>query len=281
MFQRNRWRKSRNPVIQFIKSREMIAIILVGLIVLFALLLAYDNAWNHPISETGRYSALAGGNENTESRQANREQRTERRQRSSRGDRFAKSGVQVGDQVPGILLNKIEDDEQINLSNAWQDKPALLLTCSLTCPVARRKDAELTKIVKQYGDKINVVYIYTIEAHPSEDPSPYKGKVWVTRQNEKKGILHRQPKSLEQRQALARQFTELSKSGVKLWIDDMENTVWGTLGSGPNMGLLIGTDGRVKVKHGWFDGKTMAESIRVYLEDSATYGPSQQPPTDS
>lgn len=46
----------------------------------------------------------------------------------------------------------------------------------------------------------------------------------------------------------------------------MTNEAWKSFGGGPNMALMIGSDGKVQVKHGWFDAESMKESIEHYLQ---------------
>lgn len=55
---------------------------------------------------------------------------------------------------------------------------------------------------------------------------------------------------------------------VPIVIDGMSNQAWKALGGGPNMGFLIGRDGKVAVKHAWFVGDKMDRTIAQYLEQN-------------
>lgn len=196
-------------------------------------------------------------------------------QRGEKNDRFAKRGIQVGQALPADTVKVIRlDGKDGNLARAWKDRPALIVTSSLTCPVARRKFESLRQIAREYHGRLWVVIVYTVEAHPEGSPSPYSGKEWVTPRNEREGILRAQPQTIEQRIALAREFRDRMKVNVAIGVDPMDNAVWTSLGGGPNLAVLVDTGGKVVAKHGWFDAGTMKRSIETLL---ATKAPTTQP----
>ena len=192
---------------------------------------------------------------------------------SSRGrDRmdFERNGVQIGEKAPDVKVFDLEG-QPTQLASSWKEKPALIVTASLTCPISRNKCPDLKPLVEEFGDRINIVILYTIEAHPQGDDSPYRpgeGE-WVTPMNQKEGILHRQPTALDERLKLARDLNQRFGKFAPMLVDDMDNTAWTKLGAGPNMALLIRADGLVEAKHGWLDAKKMKGSIEKLLQQSA------------
>jgi hypothetical protein len=109
---------------------------------------------------------------------------------------FDAQGTQIGEPVSDLTVYT-HGGEPRHLSEPWANQPVLLITTSLTCPVARQRTPAAEKIASQFRDRLSVVMLYTIEAHPSGDPSPYAdGQEWLTSQNEQEGILRRQPRTL-------------------------------------------------------------------------------------
>src|SRR5947207_531598 len=88
--------------------------------------------------------------------------------------KFDSTGAMAGEQLPDLMLRTLEDEPQ-QLSDAWYSQPALLLASSFTCPKSRSRWPDAKEIAKNYSDKLNVLIIYVIEAHPVGDVCPYKG----------------------------------------------------------------------------------------------------------
>ena len=53
-------------------------------------------------------------------------------------------------------------------------------------------------------------------------------------------------------------------------VDAMDNQAWQMLGGGPNLALLIDTNGIVVAKQGWLDAEAMRESIAALLKQRVT-----------
>lgn len=189
------------------------------------------------------------------------------RPKRERENRFQVQGIQVGEKLPTLEVYTLEGKSQ-TLDDLTKGKPTLIVTASLTCPVARRRSSEIQNIQQKFGDHLNVFLLYILEAHPKGSPSPYSGREWVTRPNEREGILRAQPKSNAERLVLAREFQKRLGVSVPLVVDGMENKGWHALGGGPNVGVLLDASGVVKVKHGWFDGRTMEDSIEYLLDEA-------------
>ena len=174
-------------------------------------------------------------------------------------------GVQVGEHVDDLSIYSLEG-KGTRLSKLWKNRPVLLVTASLTCPIARGSCPHLQSIIDANDPEVRVVLLYTIEADPQTDASPYSpGREWITPENERSNILHRQPKTLEDRLLLANAMNDRLKSLAPMFVDGMDNAVWKSLGGGPNMALLIDTSGRVVAKQGWLDVGEMAKSVDALL----------------
>jgi len=118
--------------------------------------------------------------------------------------------------------------------------------------------------------------LYTLEAHPVGDPSPYAeyspeledpahpGERPGGNRGEE-GLARRQPADLAGREQLAREFRDLFDFEGPVVIDTMSNRGWEALGAGPNMGVLIDRDGKVVVKQGWLHDRKMERSLSEFF----------------
>jgi hypothetical protein len=161
------------------------------------------------------------------------------------------SGYQQGDTVPDFKLYSLNGDS-LQLSQALSGgKPVLLVSGSLTCPVFRSKVPFINQVMATYSNNIAVYVIYCIEAHPT-DTSVYFGYPNVTSQNTSAGILVPNPTTYGQRKALVDSLNYRVNLNAPVFIDGPCNQWWKKFGPAPNNSYLIGTNGVVMNKHGWF-----------------------------
>ncbi len=180
---------------------------------------------------------------------------------------FEKTGPQPGDQLPDLNLRTLKGEPQ-HLGDAWRGGPALIVTSSFTCPKSRSRWPELKAIADKYGEKLNVAIVYVIEAHPVGSVCPYKGIEEVTPENERDGILRHQPKTLDDRLDLAREFKRYLRIEPPIYIDTLDNQAWKAFGAAPNKAFLVDQNGIVMARQGWFDGKSLQPLIDPLLTAS-------------
>ena len=114
---------------------------------------------------------------------------------------------------------------------------------------------------------MHFINIYTIDAHPTGSTSPYSNREWTgAYSNDKEGNPVGQPLTYEERVELARKT--IAEAGIKipLLVDEIDNPVWCTYGPAPNIAYLIGTDGKIIAKQGWYNPKLMEQEILNYIE---------------
>lgn len=178
-------------------------------------------------------------------------------------DRFG--GPQPGEKATDFTLTTL-DGRRVTLSAVREKTPVVLVTGSYSCPAFRGWARGLDELQERYGDRVAFFVLYTIEAHPKGSPSPYRsGREWVTSYNRREGILLRQPKTYRQRQRLAAMGRNALGLEVPMLVDEMDNRVREAYGSAPNAAYLIGRDGRVVARHGWFYPPAMERSLQEYL----------------
>lgn len=153
------------------------------------------------------------------------------------------------------------DGKSVQASALWKEKPAVIVTASHTCPVFRGKVAAIEALQKEFAGRANFLVVYTIEAHPQGDPSPYSGEEWVTPKNEKEGLLFRQPVTEKDRAERARACVQREKMTVPVVVDSMENTVWKAYGKAPNCAHVIGRDGRVVEAQPWLEAARLRQVL--------------------
>lgn len=166
--------------------------------------------------------------------------------------RFTENGVQPGQRLPPLSLVDLTG-HPADLASLQQGKPLVLVTCSLTCNVARRQQAAVTQLRERLGERAVVLMVYTIDAHPAVDASPYSGEPWVPPANETDGVLVRQPTNLDERRRLANRYAKDWAAGTGVVVDTMDDASWKALGRAPNLGLVVDRDGVVRARCGWLD----------------------------
>jgi len=181
---------------------------------------------------------------------------------------FDDRGAKVGEQLPDLTVYTL-DGKPTAFNKAWG---GVLMTASLTCPKSREKYPDLQALATSLGGKGHFAILYVIEAHPDQDPSPYKGIVDVTPANQRDKILFRQPTTLEERLKLARAFAERFKipKEIEVYVDGMSNEAWKQVGGGPNMALVISQSGLVWTRQGWFNAATLKPAVEAVVHSSVT-----------
>lgn len=178
---------------------------------------------------------------------------------------FRFRGIQEGERMPNLTV-VTDDGHRQPLSQLWKERPVILLTGSVTCPVSRARIPEAAPLTREFGNQVSVAVLYTLEAHPSGDPSPYRdGPEWQMPLNVQEGILRTQPHTLEERDQLADELKERLGLSLPVVLDEMNNRGWKTIGGGPNMAILIDRNGVVQAKQAWFDAEEMQEAIQDFL----------------
>ncbi|MGI8893787.1 MAG: T9SS type A sorting domain-containing protein [Bacteroidia bacterium] len=165
---------------------------------------------------------------------------------------FASSGFNTGDTIPHFKLYSLNGAELDIATELSAGKPVLLIAGSYTCPVFRNKVPNINNIVATYGSSISTYIIYTVEAHPVVDVSPYSGNVWTTAQNLNSNILYQQPSTYGQRKSVVTDMMSNLTINAPVYIDGPCNEWWNNFGPAPNNAYLIRPDGVIFSKHAWY-----------------------------
>jgi hypothetical protein len=121
---------------------------------------------------------------------------------------------------------------------------------------------------KRYGDRVQFLAVYVREAHPVEG--------WRSASNDRVGVVVNQPKSAEQRVAVAKTCCSALQMTMPLVVDGLDDHV-GHLYSGmPDRLYVIDREGRVAYKGGrgpfGFKPGEMEQSLVMLLLDQTKAG---------
>ena len=81
---------------------------------------------------------------------------------------FSKDALKHGDMVPNHKIYT-DDGAPTSVHDLINDKPVMLITGSITCPMTIGSLADIADFQGAAGDKIDIVMIYVREAHPGEN----------------------------------------------------------------------------------------------------------------
>lgn len=93
---------------------------------------------------------------------------------------------------------------------------------------------------RQYGDRARFVTVYIKEAHPEDE--------WQMDSNEKEGVCYPQPKTLEQRLAIANDFVRRFQYPIPLYVDPMDNPANRLYAGWPERLYVIDEGGKIVYK---------------------------------
>jgi hypothetical protein len=176
---------------------------------------------------------------------------------------FMLSGLHPNMLVPEFTLYDTLGNPTTLSTTLNLGKPVLLVSVSLSCPSSRHCIPNvLGDIIAQYGNQINILLIYIVEAHPlSPDFSPYANSVWEVPANVTDSALLHQEATYGQRKQECAALINRFGITIPVLMDGTSNEYWNTFGPAPNNAYLLTSAGVVYQKYGWFD---QSESALMY-----------------
>lgn len=115
------------------------------------------------------------------------------------------------------------------------------------------------RLYEDYKDHVDFLTIYIREAHPTDE--------WRMASNEKNrdDVCYVQPKTLDQRVAIANDFTKRFKFNLPFGIDDMSNAANDAFAAWPERLYILDESGRISYKGGNGPFKYDPKEVRVWL----------------
>ena len=133
----------------------------------------------------------------------------------------------------------------------------------------------LSDIYKKFSDRVQFLVIYIREAHPTDGwwfgESPFiSAMVRKSSPNVSMSILD--PRTFEERRAVAKTCRMNVNYGIPTYVDDMEDTVSRAYAAKPTRLYLVGVDGRVSYAAGLgpfgFKPDEFKRAIEKYLVEN-------------
>ena len=118
------------------------------------------------------------------------------------------------------------------------------------------------QIYNDYKDRVDFLTVYVREAHPTDE--------WQMKSNVKDDVCYAQPKTLEQRVAIAKDFTARFKFPLPFGIDDMGNAADAAYAAWPERLYVIDGTGHVAYRGGMGPFNYKPAEVRDWL--AAKYG---------
>jgi hypothetical protein len=123
------------------------------------------------------------------------------------------------------------------------------------------------QIYNDYKDQADFLTIYVREAHPTDE--------WQMKSNVKEDICYAQPKTLEQRLAIANDFTKRFNFPLPFGVDDMTNSANDAYAAWPERLYVIDEAGRIAYRGGNGPFKYNPKEVRDWL--ASRYGEVKHP----
>ena len=118
------------------------------------------------------------------------------------------------------------------------------------------------QIYNDYKDHADFLTVYVREAHPTDE--------WQMKSNVKDDVCYAQPKTLEQRVAIAKDFTARYKFPLPFGIDDMSNAADTAYAAWPERLYIIDQTGHIVYRGGLGPFRYKPTEVREWL--AAKYG---------
>jgi len=148
--------------------------------------------------------------------------------------------LRQGDAAPDFTLRSPDNQLSVKLSDLRGQKPVVLIFGSYTCPPFRDVYPTLERLHQTYGDRVAFFYIYIREAHAEDG--------WKIRRNQKEGIAIKDPKSMQERTAVAQQACAYFKTRIPGLVDTMNDATDRAYAAWPSRIFLVDVDGKVAVR---------------------------------
>ncbi len=178
---------------------------------------------------------------------------------------FNHKGPGPGMAAPDFTLKRPGKGTPVRASELWAKKPLVMITGSYSCPWFRQNTPVRRALIRDFGDRVNFVVVYTLEAHPSDAASPYSEMPFAPEENREEGIAVPQAKTYAERATQAESCAGTLEVSPHLVVDGMDNTVWKAFGESPNCAYLIGRDGKVVAQQGLSNPVAMRGELEKLL----------------
>lgn len=144
--------------------------------------------------------------------------------------RFARGALKPGQSLPNTTVLDSQGKPK-QLYKLCEEKPLLLVTGSITCPMTISALPSLDRLLDKFSDSVNFALLYVREAHPAE--------------------RFPQTQSLEQKNKNANSLRQHYGVNWPVLIDTLDGCLHRALDLKPNSAHLIGAEGEILFQSLW------------------------------
>ena len=144
--------------------------------------------------------------------------------------RYSGAALKPGQKIPNSTIFGL-DGNQISVNELGTNKPILLVTGSLTCPMTASSMPTLMRLFREFGAEVDFVTLNVREAHPGENVP--------------------QPGTSAEKIEHARGLRELYDIPWPVVVDDIDGSLHKELDAKPNTAYLIDSSGEVLFRSLW------------------------------
>ncbi|APZ90506.1 deiodinase family protein [Fuerstiella marisgermanici] len=151
-------------------------------------------------------------------------------------------GPDLNAAAPDFELQRQDGTGRIRLSSLIGDKPIVLVFGNFTCGPFRSMYPTIEAVKQRHADMANFLMVYVREAHPSDG--------WAMKSNVRVGVEISQPKTLDERVAVAQTCAATLRTSMPLLVDDIDDSVGNAYSGMPARLYIIDQQGKVAYKSG-------------------------------
>lgn len=152
--------------------------------------------------------------------------------------------AKVGKLAPSFSAHTLNADGSISSGflelSDLRGAPASLIFGCYTCPVFRRQSDRMKQLIADYGDRVQFVFVYVLEAHPTDG--------WNTNSNRADDIMYAQPVNLEERATVANDWRKAYDFKNPVVLDWPDNRINADYSGGPERLYVFDPKGIVTFK---------------------------------
>jgi hypothetical protein len=159
--------------------------------------------------------------------------------------RFSKDSARPGDVLADHRLTHV-DGTEVGLRELARDRPLVLVTGSLTCPITSASLPRLQELEERFRDDLAFAFVYVREAHPGGSIS--------------------QAHTLEEKREYARLLQESNGVSWPVLVDDLDGSLHRALDTNPNSIHVVGADGRILFRALFADDPATHEALEAIAQ---------------
>jgi thiol-disulfide isomerase/thioredoxin len=152
------------------------------------------------------------------------------------------AGPALNAAAPDFSLKTHDGQQTIRLNELRGPKPIVLVFGNFTCGPFRATYPLIDELYKRYRDRATFLAVYVREAHPADG--------WRMDSNNAAGIDLAQPKTYEERLAVAQRCQATLKYSMPLLVDEINDPVGNAYSGMPGRFYVIDGEGKVAYKSG-------------------------------